>query len=132
MNVSPGTKATNTLADGRAYPAVAISDPVVTKKTIVNRTTGQPVEIEVTRADFISLRENLAGETYLAYSNETVQYGYLPIAMPRFSSVVGLDADADGAVITLQELIEAHGVSYSAFQAKNFETRRGATLATDL
>ena len=69
---------------------------------------------------------------YLALTTEVVQYGYRPVAEPRFSTVVGLDATEDGEKMSLQSLIEAHGNSFSEWQRNNFEARRGATAAEDL
>ena len=132
MKVSIGSKGTITLPSGTRFPAVAISDEVATPTTIVNR-DGQPVDIIVTRADFISLRvPREGGDPYLALTNETVQYGFKPTLEPRFSTVEGLDATADGEKMTLQMLLDAHGVSYSAFQASNFEARQAAVSAADL
>jgi hypothetical protein len=132
MHAKVGTKVTQPLPNGLRWPAIAISDESAEKVTVINRSTGLPVDITVTRADFISLRETREGEKYLALTTEVVQYGYRPVAEPRFSSVVGLDATEDGEVITLQSLIETHGLSFSEWQAKNFEARRGATAAADL
>lgn len=132
MKVKPGTKVTQTMPDGLRWPAVAISDEEATPTTIVSRTTGLPVDIIVTRADFVSLRESRDGDPYLALTNETVQYGYRPVTEPRFSTIVGLDATEDGEKMSLQALLDAHGLSYSAFQAGNFETRRASGSAADL
>lgn len=132
MKVQIGTKVTQPLPNGLRWPAVAISDEVAEKVTVINRSTQQPVDITVTRADFISLRETRDGEKYLALTTEVVQYGYRPVAEPRFSSIVGLDATEDGEKIGLQTLIETHGLSFSEWQAKNFEARKGATSAADL
>lgn len=132
MKVQIGTKVTQPLPNGLRWPAVAISDEVAEKVTVINRSTQQPVEITVTRADFISLRETRDGEKYLALTTEVVQYGYRPVAEPRFSTVVGLDATEEGEKIGLQALIEAHGLSFSEWQRNNFEARRGATAAEDL
>lgn len=132
MRVKVGTKTTEPMPNGLRWPAIAISDEAPALVTVINKSTGLPVDITVTRADFISLRETREGEKYLALTTEVVQYGYRPIAEPRFSSVVGLDATEDGEVISLQTLMETHGVSFSEWQAKNFETRRGATAAADL
>jgi hypothetical protein len=132
MQVNVGTKATNPMPNGLAWPSLCISEPVSEVTTVVNKSTGQPVEITITRADFISLRENLAGEAYLSLTTETVQYGYRPIAMPRFDNVVGLDVDADGAKITLGELLKAHAATYAEFSARMFEQRRGAVAAEDI
>jgi len=131
MQVTVGTKATTPMPDGRRHPAIAVSEPTSEKVVIINRQTGQPVEITVSRADFISLREARDGSKYLALTTEVVQYGYRPIAEPRFSAVVGLDASEDGEVLSLDALMEAHGASFSEWQAKNFEARRGIVLATD-
>lgn len=132
MKVTVGTKATIPLPNGLRWPAVAISDETPERVTVMNRSTGKPVEITVTRADFISLRETREGESYLSLTTEVVQYGYRPIAEPRFSSLTGLDATPEGEKVTLQALMETHGASYSKWQAANFETRRGATDAADL
>jgi len=132
MKVTIGTKVTNPMPNGLRWPAVAISDETTEKVTVINRSTGLPVEINVTRADFLSQRTTREGETYPSLTTEVVQYGYRPIAEPRFSTIVGLDVTEDGEAINLQTLIEAHGVSFSAWQAKNFEARRGATSAADL
>lgn len=132
MKVKVGTKVTIPLPNGLRWPAVAISDESAEKVTVINRSTQQPVEIAVTRADFISLRETREGQKYLALTTEVVQYGYRPVAEPRFAPVVGLDATEDGEKITLQSLLEAHGASYSEWQAANFAARRGATDAADL
>lgn len=132
MKVQIGAKVTQPLPNGLRWPAVAISDEVAEKVTVINRSTQQPVEITVTRADFISLRETRDGEKYLALTTEVVQYGYRPVAEPRFSTVVGLDATEEGEKIGLQALIESHGQSFSEWQRNNFEARRGATAAEDL
>lgn len=123
MQVRIGDKVTENMPTGLRWPGVAISDQTSEKVTIINRRTGQPVEITVTRADFISLRESREGEKYLALSTEVIQYGYRPVMEPRFNAIVGLDATPDGEIITLQDLVENHGVSYSAWQAANFAAR---------
>jgi hypothetical protein len=127
-----GTKVTTPMPNGLRWPAIAISDLKATPTTVVNKVTGQPVVIEVTRFKCISLRETKAGEKYLAISTEVNDYGYRPVAEPRFSTVVGLDATEDGEVITLAQIMEMHGKSYSEWASKNFEARRGATDAADL
>lgn len=132
MRVNVGSKVTTPMPDGRLHPAIAISPETAETVTVVNKSTGLPVDITVTRADFVSLRESLAGEKYLAVTNEVVQYGYRMVALPRFTSIVGLDADADGAVLSLADLMEAHAESFSKWQASNFEARRGAVSAADL
>lgn len=132
MKIQIGTKATIPLPNGLRWPGVAISDEMVEKVTVINRSTQQPVEISVTRADFITLRETREGVKYLALTTEVAQYGYRPVAEPRFSTVVGLDGTEDGEKITLQSLVEAHGASYSTWQAANFATRKGATDAADI
>ena len=132
MKVTIGSKVTQTLPSGLRWPAVAISEETSEVTTITSRTTGLPVDITVTRADFISLRETREGDAYLALTNETVQYGYRPVVEPRFNSVVGLDATEEGAKMSLQDLMDLHGVSYAAFQAGNFEARREAVSAADL
>lgn len=132
MRVQVGSKVTQPLPNGLRWPAIAITDETPEKVIVINKSTGLPVEITVSRADFISLRETREGEQYLAMTTEVVQYGYRPVAEPRFSTVVGLDATEDGEVITLQSLIEKHGASFSEWQAKNFEARRGVSNAADL
>lgn len=132
MHAKIGTKVTQPLPNGLRWPAVAVSDEVSEPITVISRSTGLPVTIAVTRADFISLRETRDGVKYLAMTTEVVQYGYRPIAEPRFSNVIGLDVTEEGALIGLQELVEGHGESYSKWQAAQFEARRGATNAADL
>jgi hypothetical protein len=132
MRVSVGTKVTQPLPNGLRWPAVAITDEVAETVTVINRSTGLPVDIKVTRADFISLRETREGAKYLALTTEVVQYGYRPVAEPRLSNVVGLDFEEDGTQIDGQTLIERHGATYSEWQAGQFEARRGATNAADL
>jgi len=132
MKVRIGTKVTTPMPNGLLWPAVAITEETSEQVTVVNRTTQEPVDITVTRADFLSLRETREGEKYLALTTEVVQYGYRAVAMPRFSNVEGLDVDENGALLGLQEVLDAHGVSYSKWQEGNFEARRGATAAADL
>lgn len=132
MRVKVGSKTTEPMPNGLRWPAVAVSDEAPEKVTVINRSTGQPVDITVTRADFISLRETREGEKYLALTTEVVQYGYRPIAEPRHSNVIGLDVTEDGEVISVQKLMELHGASFSAWQASNFEARRGASNAESL
>lgn len=132
MQVKVGSKTTEILPNGFRYPAVAISDETTRVVTIINRTTGLPVDINVTSAEFISLRENRDGEKYTALTTETIQFGYRPVMEPRFNSIVGLDATENGEKLGLQALVEAHGATHSAWLAKNFEARRGATAAADL
>jgi hypothetical protein len=128
MNVKPGTKVTNTMPDGLAWPAVCMSEMTSTPGQ-----TRDGVAVVITRADFVSLRETKDGEPYLAFTNETVSFGYKPVALPRFDAVVGLDATEDGEKLSLQALMDLHKVSYSAFQKENYETRRGAAVsAADL
>jgi hypothetical protein len=132
MRVKVGTKTTEPMVTGLRWPAIAIEDETEHLVTVINRSTGQPVDITVTRADFISLRETREGEQYLALTNEVVQYGYRPVAMPRLTTIVGLDATEDGEVIPLQSLIEKHALSFSEWQAKNYEARKGVTAAADI
>jgi hypothetical protein len=124
-----GSKVFTPMPDGRIYPAIAIGDETTSKVTVVNQNTGLPVEIDVTRNDFLSLRDTREGDLYLAVTSEVVMYGYRIVATPRFESVVGLDADEDGAVIPLAASMAKHAESYSKWQAGNFEARRGAAVA---
>ena len=129
------TKATITMANGLRWPAVQVSDVTAEPVTIVNRSTGKPVDITVTRANFVSLRETRpdpeTGEAskYLVLSSEVVQYGFRPITEMRFSTVAGLDATADGEKIGLQELLDKAGEARATFLQGQFEARRGATAA---
>ena len=132
MKTHIGSKVTQPMPNGLRWPAIAISEETSEDVTVINRNTMEPVTIKVTRADFLSLRETREGEQYPAVTTEVVQYGYRPIAEPRFSNVIGLDVEADGTLRSLEQNVEEHGIKYSAWQAKNFEARRGATAAADL
>ena len=132
MKVRIGTKVSTVMPNGLIWPAVAITEETSKIVSVISKQTNLPVDITVTEADFISLRERLDGEQYLAMTTETVQYGYRPTAMPRFTSVEGLDVTEDGAVVTLAELMTAHAASYAKFAADQFEARRGALSAADL
>ena len=69
------------------------------------------------------------GRPHTAVTSEVVMYGYRIVATPRFESVVGLDADEDGAIIPLAVSMAKHAESYSKWQAGNFEVARGAAVA---
>lgn len=128
-----GTKVTTPMPDGLLWPAVAVSELTVTKTIVINRNTGAPVEIDVSRFTALSIRTPKdGGPAYLALSTEVRDYGYRPVAMPRFTNIVGLDVDQNGALISLEEAMETHGVSYSKWAASNFEARNGVTAAADL
>ena len=131
MKIEIGTKATTPMPGGLMWPAVAVGDVTETTQTVVDRTTNQPVEIIVSRADFVSLRETKEGEKYLAFSNEVINFGYRAVALPRFDAVVGLDVAEDGTILTLADLLNLHAVSYGKFAAEQFAARK-ATAAADL
>lgn len=128
-----GNKVTTPMPDGLLWPAVAVSELTIEPTTVINRSTGKPVEIIVSRFTALSLRTPKdGGPAYLALSTEVKDYGYRPVAMPRFTNIIGLDVDENGALISLEESMEAHGVSYSKWAAGNFEARNGVTAAADL
>jgi len=127
-----GMKATISLPDGRRHPGIVISDESATFVTKVNPTTNAQVTFPVTRVDIITLRETREGVQYLALTSEVVQYGYRPIMEPRFSTVIGLDASPEGERLDLQTLIEAHGVTYAAWQAANYAARNQIVAADEL
>ena len=131
MKIAIGTKVTTPMPGGLMWPAVVVGDLTSTTQTVIDRTTNEPVEIEVTRFDAISLRETREGEKYLAFSNEVANFGYRVVALPRFDAVVGLDATEEGEVITLADLLNLHAVSYGKFAAEQFAARK-ATAAADL
>jgi hypothetical protein len=132
MAIKVGDKVTAPMPNGLRWPGVAITNAVPETVNVLNKRTNERVDITVTRYKVITLRETREGEKYLALSSEVEDWGYRPVAEPRFSTIVGLDATEDGEKMGLQALIEAHGISYSEFQRNNFEARRGATAAEDL
>lgn len=60
-------------------------------------------EIRTERAPVVSLRQTLEGEPYLRMSDENLDYRFM---YPRADSVVGIDADEDGVILSTQELIK--------------------------
>lgn len=136
MKTYVGLKITTPMADGRPYPAIVLtpetSEEVTVAKKVDGIPTGETVDIIVTRAEVLSLRDTREGDKYLAVTNEVIQYGYRSVAMPRFSSVIGLDVDADGTLRTLEQNMAEHEVSYSEWQQGNFQNRRGIVSAADL
>jgi len=128
-----GTTATISMPDGLLWPAIALGDETSEKVTVIDRRTSKPVEITVTRNDFLSLRTpKEEGEPYLRLSNEVVMYGYKVVTNPRVRKIVGLDVDADGVLLDLQDLIDAVQTSDAAFRAAGFTARHGVTAAADL
>lgn len=129
MQAKIGSKVTITLPDGRMYPARVVDDPVASPFTLRDGT-----EITVVRADTISLRTTRAEEPFLAYSNETVTFGFRNVMKPRLSTIVGLDATEDGEVIDLQTLLDLQGADESKHVAGQYEARQnpGTTSAADL
>jgi hypothetical protein len=127
-----GTKVTISMPDGLLWPAIALGDETSTEVEIVDRRTNEKVKITVTRNDFVSLRTSKAGEKYARLSNEVVMYGYRVVTNPRVSPVVGLDVDADGVLIPLQQHLDNIAASDAISRAKAFEARHGATAAEDL
>lgn len=130
--IKEGQKVTIIMPDGLAWPAVAVSDAVQTPGK-----TRDGTDIIIERFDAVSLRETnpANGEvvTYPAFSNEVAQFGYRPNALPRFTTVAGLDADAEtGEKLTSQHLMDLVAAAQQAFQKRNFEARNGTTLASDL
>jgi len=133
-----GTKATTTMANGLRWPAVQVSDVTAEEVTVVKRSTGKPVDIIVTRANFVSLRktkpdpETGVESPYLTVSSEVIQYGFRPITEMRFSTVVGLDATEEGEKIDLQTLLDKAGEARAEFLQGRFEARRGITSAESI
>lgn len=132
MKIQSGTKVTIPIANGQRFPGVVVEVEDSTTKTVVNRQTNAPVEIEISRAIVISQRVSRAGETYLAMTSEVNMYGYRPIMEPRFSTVVGLDATPEGEKIGLQTLLDTHGESFSKWQEANYAARTTVVDANDL
>ena len=136
MHVKVGDKITTPMADGRLYPAIVITretaEPVTIAVKVDGKPTGETVDIEVTRAEVLSLRTTREGVEYTAVTNEVIQYGYRSVAMPRFDAVVGLDVNADGTIRTLTEAMADHAKTYGEWQAANYEARRGTVSAADL
>ena len=132
MKVHVGSKVTTPMPNGLMWPAIAISEETAETVTVTNRSTGLPVDIIVTRADFISKRTTRENVAYIAVTTEVVQYGYRPVAMPRLSKIEGLDVADNGKAIPLATLLEQHEVTYAEWQKGNFEARRGAVAAADL
>ena len=136
--MNTGDKATINMPDGLRWPAIAISDETTVVQNVFNQRTKANIEIPVTRVYFISLRETKpdaeTGEVrkYLRVSTEVTQFGYSPKAEPRFNTIVGLDATADGEKIHLQDLLDEHGKAFAAWQAGNFAARNTATDADTL
>ena len=132
MKIQSGSKVTISIANGQRFPGTVVEVEDPTTKNIVNRVTNKVVEITITRAIVMTQRVSRAGETYLALTSEVNMYGYRPIMEPRFSTVVGLDATPEGEKISLQDLMDAHGVSYTKWQEANFAARNEIVDAADL
>lgn len=135
--IKAGDKVTISIASGLRWPGVAVSDEVVTPGFTKARDGREPVAIEITRFDVISLRETDPAKgpvtTYTALSSEVGEYGYRPVAERRDSTVAGLDADVEtGEKIGVQALRDLHGVSFSEFQKTQFDARHTATDAAAL
>lgn len=123
MQVTIGDKVNQPLPDGRTHPAITATKQTTTIQTVIDRKTGLPVDIEVTRADFYSLRTRLDGTKYLAYTNEVVMFGFKIVATPRFSNVIGLDIDEDGTFRTLEEISEEHAKTHGEWAAEQYDSR---------
>ena len=134
------------LLDARSEPASEVNRagpaplPVVDPKAFVRSVFRDGLlpalrtDITVVRADTISLRTTRDGVPFLAYSNETVTFGFRNVMKPRLSTIVGLDATEDGEVIDLQTLLDLQGADESKHVAGLFEARQnpGTTSAADL
>lgn len=128
-----GTKVTTPMPDGLQWPAIAISELTTTQATKLNAATGVTATFDVTRFTAISLRvPKDGGEPYTAISTEVKDYGYRPIAMPRFSNVVGLDVTEDGEILSLEALTEKHAANLATWQANNFAQRAATVGVEDL
>lgn len=130
MQTFVGQKVTFALPDGRPIDGIVISDETVAPATVINKTTGQPVNIAVSRVDVLSQRTSLEGVTFRTISSEVVQYGYAPKMQPRFNSIVGLDATADGEKIVLQALMESVATDRQAFLKGLYDARHEAVPAS--
>jgi hypothetical protein len=129
-----GAKVTALMPDGLSWPGIIVSDPTSEKKTILNRRTHEPVEIEVVRALVVTLRSLRSDPEATSYrlTTETVSYGYLTGLEPRFNNIVGLDVDADGVILSPQFALDKAREANAAFRANLFEARTAITAAEDL
>lgn len=102
------------------FPAVLAGESYLADVTLAERVkpdgTILPARtITIERCQAISLRETLAGEPYLAISDENVDIRFMPL---RDKAVEGLDADENGAKITIAELTQKVSADFTAFLAK--------------
>ena len=132
MHVKSGDKASNPMPDGLRWPGIALTDEYAETVTIVDRNTGLPRDIVVTRADFLTQRIAKDGTVYTRITPEVVMFGYKIVAKPRFSNIVGLDVDENGALLDLDTVVEAHEKRDDAWRASGFAGRSAATSVADL
>jgi hypothetical protein len=137
MKVQAGTKVTTEMANGIAFPGVALGEATSEEIEVVSRQTGEKVTIKVTRFDVISLRTtnpaNGPVTSYLVRHSEVENYGFRPIASPRFNTIPGLDADPEtGEKYTLQMLSDLVSAARATFLAQQYEARHAVTAAEDL
>lgn len=128
MKTNIGQKVTTPMPDGLAWPALVLTEPEITKHTVIDRNTGQPVVIDISRVTVLSQRTNrVTGEPYPAVTSEVVNYGYRAVMTPRFSNILGLDVTEEGALIPLADAVAAYEVAHAAWQREQFDARKGAT-----
>ena len=128
--VRKGDKVSARMGDGRFVPAIALEDAVATIQNYTDRLTGEIGEVTVTRFDALSIRHRKDdNEPYLMVSNETANYGYKVIALPRFTSIVGLDVDEDGKRLSIATLMEQVQAASEAFGLAQFDARNHAVAA---
>lgn len=71
--------------------------------------------ITVERCQAISLRKTLEGEPYLAISDENIDFRFMPL---RDKAVTGLDADENGAKISVAELTQMVSANFAEYLTK--------------
>ena len=111
---------------GQKFAGVIVSEPVAAVAT-----TSAGRSIPTYRADVITVRTtnpaNGPVTEYKRKSNEDLGFWF-----PRGKAVVGLDADENGAVISLEDLSEATMESTLAFQVARIDAQPVMATGDDL
>jgi hypothetical protein len=110
---------------GRSVPALQIG---AAETQMVELSSGKVIPAQF--ADLLSLRETnpANGEVteYLTVTHENLRFTTL-----RFSNVIGLDVDADGTFLTIEDLETRRAADIAARQIANLARKAPALVSLD-